>query len=140
MTTTTFMDHDIQEVSNAQKARILRDALPYIREYYGKVVVVKYGGNAMVNEELRKAVLADIVLLHLIGVKVVLVHGGGPHIKEALNQVGLESKFLNGLRVTDEATMKIVQMVLAGQVNKDLVNLWGHWEEKPSACAASMMP
>lgn len=79
MTTTTFMDHDIQEVSNAQKARILRDALPYIREYYGKVVVVKYGGNAMVNEELRKAVLADIVLLHLIGVKVVLVHGGGPH-------------------------------------------------------------
>lgn len=125
MTTTTFMDHDIQEVSNAQKARILRDALPYIREYYGKVVVVKYGGNAMVNEELRKAVLADIVLLHLIGVKVVLVHGGGPHIKEALNQVGLESKFLNGLRVTDEATMKIVQMVLAGQVNKDLVNLLG---------------
>ena len=79
----------------------------------------------MVNEELRKAVLADIVLLHLIGVKVVLVHGGGPHIKEALNQVGLESKFLNGLRVTDEATMKIVQMVLAGQVNKDLVNLLG---------------
>jgi acetylglutamate kinase len=125
MTTTTFIDHDIQEVSNAQKARILRDALPYIREYYGKVVVVKYGGNAMVNEELRKAVLADIVLLHLIGVKVVLVHGGGPHIKEALNQVGLESKFLNGLRVTDEATMKIVQMVLAGQVNKDLVNLLG---------------
>lgn len=123
--TTTFMDHDIQEVSNAQKARILRDALPYIREYYGKVVVVKYGGNAMVNEELRKAVLADIVLLHLIGVKVVLVHGGGPHIKDMLNQVGLESKFLNGLRVTDEATMKIVQMVLAGQVNKDLVNLLG---------------
>lgn len=133
MTTTTFMDHDIQEVSNAQKARILRDALPYIREYYGKVVVVKYGGNAMVNEELCKAVLADIVLLHLIGVKVVLVHGGGPHIKDMLNQVGLESKFLNGLRVTDEATMKIVQMVLAGQVNKDLVNLFGvtgregHW-------------
>ncbi|MBC3536651.1 acetylglutamate kinase [Megasphaera hominis] len=115
----------MQAVSNAQKARILRDALPYIKEYNGKVVVVKYGGNAMINEDLKKAVLADIVLLNLIGVKVVFVHGGGPHIKEVLAEIGVESKFINGLRVTDEKTMKVVQMVLAGQVNKDLVNLLG---------------
>lgn len=101
------------------------NALPYIKRYSGKIVVVKYGGNAMVNEELKRTVMGDIVLLNLIGVKVVLVHGGGPHIKEILNRVGLESKFLNGLRVTDAETMKIVQMVLAGQVNKDLVNLIG---------------
>ncbi len=117
--------HDIQSVTNAQKAQILMNALPYIKRYSGKIVVVKYGGNAMVNEELKRTVMGDIVLLNLIGVKVVLVHGGGPHIKEILNRVGLESKFLNGLRVTDAETMKIVQMVLAGQVNKDLVNLIG---------------
>ena len=117
--------HDIQSVTNAQKAKILMKALPYIKRYSGKIVVVKYGGNAMVNEELKRTVMGDIVLLNLIGVKVVLVHGGGPHIKEILNRVGLESKFLNGLRVTDAETMKIVQMVLAGQVNKDLVNLIG---------------
>ncbi len=117
--------HDIQSVTNAQKAQILMNALPYIKRYNGKIVVVKYGGNAMVNEELRRTVMGDIVLLNLIGVKVVLVHGGGPHIKDILNRVGLESKFLNGLRVTDAETMKIVQMVLAGQVNKDLVNLIG---------------
>lgn len=122
---TTIANHDIEKVTNAQKAQILRDALPYIKEYNGKVVVVKYGGNAMTNEDLKKAVLADIVLLNLIGVKVVFVHGGGPHIKDALNKIGMESKFLNGLRVTDEATMKVVQMVLAGQVNKDLVNELG---------------
>ena len=125
MANVSFTDHDIQAVSNAQKARILRDALPYIKEYNGKVVVVKYGGNAMINEDLKKAVLADIVLLNLIGVKEVFVHGGGPHIKEVLAEIGVESKFINGLRVTDEKTMKVVQMVLAGQVNKDLVNLLG---------------
>jgi acetylglutamate kinase len=117
--------NDISAVTNAQKAQILMDALPNIKKYNGKIVVIKYGGNAMINEDLRQSVMADIVLLNLIGVKVVLVHGGGPHIKEMLNKIGLESKFLNGLRVTDAATMKIVQMVLAGQVNKDLVNLIG---------------
>lgn len=101
------------------------NALPYIKKYSGKIVVVKYGGNAMVNEDLKRMVMADIVLLNLIGVKVVLVHGGGPHIKDVLNRMGMESKFINGLRVTDAETMKIVQMVLAGQVNKDLVNLIG---------------
>lgn len=114
-----------QAITNAQKAQILMNALPYIKQYSGKTVVVKYGGNAMVNEDLKKDVMSDIVLLSLIGVKVVLVHGGGPQIKQALNWVGKESKFLNGLRVTDEETMTIVQMVLAGQVNKDLVNLIG---------------
>jgi acetylglutamate kinase len=112
-------------VTNAQKAQILMNALPYIKQYSGKTIVVKYGGNAMLNEDLKKAVMGDIVLLSLIGVKVVLVHGGGPHISEVLSWVGKESKFVNGLRVTDEETMKIVQMVLAGQVNKDLVNLIG---------------
>lgn len=116
---------DISSVTNAQKAQILMDALPNIKKYNGKIIVIKYGGNAMIDEDLRKSVMADIVLLNLIGIKVVLVHGGGPHIKDMLHKVGLESKFLNGLRVTDEATMKIVQMVLAGQVNKDLVNLIG---------------
>lgn len=115
--------HDIQSVTNAQKAQILMNALPYIKKYSGKIVVVKYGGNAMVNESLKRAVMGDIVLLNLIGIKVVLVHGGGPHIKEVLDRVGIESKFIDGLRVTDAETMKIVQMVLAGQVNKDLVSL-----------------
>lgn len=120
-----LVPEDIKSVTNAQKAQILQGALPYIKKYSGKTVVVKYGGNAMTNEDLRRSVMGDIVLLNLIGVKVVLVHGGGPHIKEALNKIGLESKFLNGLRVTDAETMKVVQMVLAGQVNKDLVNLIG---------------
>ena len=117
--------NDIQSVTNAQKAQILMNALPYIKKYSGKIVVVKYGGNAMVNESLKRAVMGDIVLLNLIGIKVVLVHGGGPHIKEVLDRVGIESKFIDGLRVTDAETMKIVQMVLAGQVNKDLVSLIG---------------
>ncbi len=120
-----LVSEDVKSVTNAQKAQILMNALPYIKKYSGKIVVVKYGGNAMINEELRKSVMGDIVLLNLIGVKVVLVHGGGPHIKETLNRLGMESKFLNGLRVTDAETMKVVQMVLAGQVNKDLVNLIG---------------
>ncbi|MBM6733350.1 acetylglutamate kinase [Megasphaera sp. ASD88] len=115
----------MQSVTNAQKAQILMNALPYIKKYSGKIVVVKYGGNAMVNESLKRAVMGDIVLLNLIGIKVVLVHGGGPHIKEVLDRVGIESKFIDGLRVTDAETMKIVQMVLAGQVNKDLVSLIG---------------
>jgi acetylglutamate kinase len=114
-----------QAVTNAQKAQILMSALPYIKKYSGKIIVVKYGGNAMQSEDLKKKVMSDIVLMSLIGVKVVLVHGGGPHIGEVLSWVGKESKFVNGLRVTDEETMKIVQMVLAGQVNKDLVNLIG---------------
>ena len=117
---------DASDITNAQKAQILTNALPYIRRYSDKIIVVKYGGNAMINEELRQSVMRDIVLLRLIGVKVVLVHGGGPHIKSVLNQLGVESKFINGLRVTDEQTMKVVQMVLAGQVNKDLVNLIGN--------------
>ena len=120
-----LISDDIASVTNAQKAQILTNALPYIKKYSGKIVVVKYGGNAMVNEDLKKAVMGDIVLLNLIGVKVVLVHGGGPHIKEVLDKIGMESKFIDGLRVTDGPTMKVVQMVLAGQVNKDLVNLIG---------------
>lgn len=117
--------HDVQSVTNAQKAQILINALPYIKKYSGKIVVIKYGGNAMINESLKRAVMGDILLLNLIGIKVVLVHGGGPHIKEVLDRVGIESKFIDGLRVTDAETMKIVQMVLAGQVNKDLVSLLG---------------
>ena len=125
MTDIPFQDQNIQAVTNAQKAKILHDALPYIRGYNGKIVVVKYGGNAMVNDAFKKSVLGDIVLLHLVGMKVVLVHGGGPFIKKGLAQAGIETKFIDGLRVTDEETMKIVQMVLDGQVNKDLVNILG---------------
>ena len=111
------------EISNAQRASILVEALPYIQDYTGKVAVIKYGGNAMVNEEIKDSVMRDIVLLNLIGVKVVLVHGGGPEITEMLQRVGKESRFVNGLRVTDRDTVEIVQMVLAGKVNKSLVNL-----------------
>ena len=105
------------------RANILVEALPYIQEYYGQTVVVKYGGNAMINEELKDAVIHDLVLLNLVGVKVVIVHGGGPEINEMLGKIGKESKFVNGLRYTDKETMSIVQQVLAGQVNKDLVAL-----------------
>jgi len=108
-------------IDNAQRAQILVEALPYIKRYNQKIVVIKYGGNAMINEELKKAVMGDIVLLSLIGVKVVLVHGGGPEISGMLKRVGKESKFVNGLRVTDAETAEIVQMVLAGKVNKSLV-------------------
>ncbi|MBQ8230048.1 MAG: acetylglutamate kinase [Clostridia bacterium] len=107
----------------AQRAEILTQALPYIQKYYNKIVVVKYGGNAMINEELKEAVMGDIVLLSLIGVKVVLVHGGGPEITEMLGKIGKKSEFVDGLRVTDKETVDIVQMVLAGKVNKNLVNL-----------------
>ena len=109
--------------TTAQRAEILTQALPYIQKYYNKIVVVKYGGNAMINEDLKEAVMGDIVLLSLIGVKVVLVHGGGPEITEMLTKIGKPSQFIDGLRVTDNETMDIVQMVLAGKVNKNLVNL-----------------
>ena len=111
------------DITNAQRASILVEALPYIQEYTGKIAVIKYGGNAMIDEEKKDSVMRDIVLLNLIGVKVVLVHGGGPEITEMLRRVGKESRFVNGLRVTDQETVEIVQMVLAGKVNKSLVNL-----------------
>ena len=110
-------------LTNAQRAEVLTQALPYIQKYYGKTVVIKYGGNAMVNEELKQQVMEDIVLLSLIGVKVVLVHGGGPEITETLKKIGKESVFVDGLRVTDKETAEVVQMVLAGKINKSLVNL-----------------
>ena len=109
--------------SNAQRAEVLTQALPYIKRYNGKIVVVKYGGNAMVNEQLKQQVMEDIVLLWLIGVKVVLVHGGGPEISELMARLGKKPEFVDGLRVTDKETVDIVQMVLAGKVNKTLVNL-----------------
>ena len=110
-------------ITNAQRAEILTQALPYIQNYYNKVVVVKYGGNAMINEERKMQVMEDIVLLSLIGVKVVLVHGGGPEISDMLGKIGKQSEFVDGLRVTEKETVEIVQMVLAGKVNKSLVNL-----------------
>ena len=109
--------------SNAQRAEVLTQALPYIKKYNGKVVVVKYGGNAMINEQLKQQVMEDIVLLWLIGVKIVLVHGGGPEISELMDKLGKKPTFVDGLRVTDKETMDIVQMVLAGKVNKTLVTL-----------------
>ena len=111
------------QTTKAHRAEILTQALPYIQKYNGKIIVVKYGGNAMINEELKEAVMGDIVLLSLIGIKVVLVHGGGPEITEMLGKIGKQSQFVNGLRVTDKETVDIVQMVLAGKVNKNLVNL-----------------
>lgn len=110
-------------INNSERASILIEALPYIQKYNNKVVVIKYGGNAMINEKLKEAVMGDIVLLSLVGVKVVLVHGGGPEISDMLKKVGKESVFLDGLRVTDSETMDIVQMILAGKVNKNLVKL-----------------
>ena len=109
--------------TNAQRAEVLTTALPYIKKYSGKIVVVKYGGNAMVNEQLKQQVMEDITLLWLIGVKVVLVHGGGPEISDLMKRVGKVPQFVDGLRVTDKETVDIVQMVLAGKVNKDLVKL-----------------
>lgn len=115
-----------QMYSNAQRAEVLVQALPYIRKYTGKTVVVKYGGNAMVNEQLKQQVMEDIVLLWLIGVRVVLVHGGGPEISEMMEKLGKKPEFVDGLRVTDRETVDIVQMVLAGKVNKTLVKLIGN--------------
>ena len=111
------------KLTNAEKAEVLVQALPYIQKYNGEIIVVKYGGNAMINEDLKKAVMSDVVLLSKIGVKVVLVHGGGPEISDTLKKMQIETKFINGLRYTDENTVDVVQMVLAGKVNKNLVNL-----------------
>ena len=105
----------------AQRAQVLAEALPYIQKYYGKTIVVKYGGNAMISEELRQAVISDIILLHLVGIQVVVVHGGGPEISAMLKKIGKESRFVDGLRYTDAETMEVVQQVLCGKVNKDLV-------------------
>lgn len=113
----------MNKVTNAQRAEILTQALPYIQNYYGKIVVVKYGGNAMINDTLKHQVMEDIVLLSLVGVKVVLVHGGGPEISDTLKKIGKESRFEGGLRVTDKETVDVVQMVLCGKINKELVNL-----------------
>lgn len=112
-----------ETLSSETWAKVLSEALPYFRHWCGKVVVVKYGGNAMLNEELKAAVMDDIVLLNTIGIKVVLVHGGGPEINKMLDKVGKESKFVDGLRYTDAETMEIVQMVLTGKLNKDIVGL-----------------
>ena len=111
------------EFTNAQRAEVLTAALPYIKKYSGKIVVIKYGGNAMINPQLKEQVMEDIALLWLIGVKVVLVHGGGPEISETMEKLGKKAVFVDGLRVTDKETVDIVQMVLAGKVNKTLVNL-----------------
>ena len=107
--------------SHAQQAQTLVEALPYIQKFTGKTIVVKYGGNAMISDELRQAVMKDIILLHLVGIRVVVVHGGGPEINEMLKKIGHQSKFVDGLRYTDETTMDIVQSVLCGKVNKNLV-------------------
>lgn len=109
--------------TNVQRADILIQALPYIQRFNGKTVVIKYGGNAMINEDLKNTVIRDIVLMNCVGIRVVIVHGGGPEINDFLNKIGKKSEFINGLRVTDEETIDVVQMVLAGKVNKDLVSL-----------------
>ena len=114
------------KISTAERAKVLVQALPYIQKYAGKTVVVKYGGNAMINNDLKDAVMSDIVLMQLVGINVVLVHGGGPEISAMLKKIGKESQFVGGMRVTDEETIDIVQMVLAGKVNKDLVQLLEH--------------
>ena len=111
----------VMKLSNQEKGYVLVRALPYIQKYTGKTVVIKYGGNAMINEELKEAVISDLVLLTCVGLNIVLVHGGGPEINDMLNKIGKESKFVNGLRYTDDETMDIVQMVLCGKVNKNLV-------------------
>lgn len=108
-------------LNHSDRAQVLVEALPYIQRYYGKTVVIKYGGNAMISEELRRDVINDIILLRLVGINVVVVHGGGPEINELLKKTGKESRFVNGLRYTDEETMEAVQMVLCGKVNKNLV-------------------
>ncbi len=110
-------------ISNSDRAKVLVQALPYIQKHAGKTIVVKYGGNAMINADLKDAVMSDIVLMQMVGIHVVLVHGGGPEISDMLKKIGKESKFIDGLRVTDAETVNIVQMVLAGKVNKDLVQL-----------------
>ena len=114
---------EISNITNSDRSEVLVQALPYIQKYQNKTVVIKYGGNAMVNEELQDAVMTDIVLLRSVGVNIVLVHGGGPEISDMLKRVGKQSRFVDGLRYTDEETIDIVQMVLAVKVNKHLVQL-----------------
>jgi len=114
--------NSVNSLSNLEKAYVLSRALPYIQKYRGKTVVIKYGGNAMINEELKETVISDIVLLQCVGINIVLVHGGGPEINDMLEKIGKEPKFVNGLRYTDDETMEIVQMVLSGKLNKSLVN------------------
>ncbi len=122
-------------ITNEERANVLIQALPYIQRYAGQTVVVKYGGNAMISPKLKSAVMSDIVLMQLVGVNVVLVHGGGPEISDMLKKTGKESKFINGMRVTDSETMDIVQMVLAGKVNKSLVkNLNEHGGKALGLC------
>lgn len=117
---------EVSEEMMLNRAQVLIEALPHIQKYYGKTVVVKYGGNAMINETLKDAVIHDIVLLSLVGVHVVVVHGGGPEISAMLKKIGKKSEFVKGLRYTDRETMDIVQMILCGKVNKDLVSLLGN--------------
>ena len=116
-------ERNISNISTADRAQVLTDALPYIKKMNNKTIVIKYGGNAMIDDNLKQCVMNDMVLLSLVGINVVLVHGGGPEINEMLAKVGKQSKFINGLRYTDRETVDIVQMVLAGRVNKDLVRL-----------------
>jgi len=116
----------METLTVAQRANVLIEALPYIQKYNNKIIVVKYGGNAMLSDELKKAVMGDIVLLSLIGIKVVLVHGGGPEISDLLGKIGKKSEFIDGLRVTDKETAEVVQMVLAGKISKGLVGLIGN--------------
>jgi acetylglutamate kinase len=116
------MEQSTDMKSNMERATVLAEALPYIQKYCGKTVVVKYGGNAMISEELRDAVISDIILLHLVGIRVMMVHGGGPEIGQMLGRLGKESRFVNGLRYTDEETMDVVQQVLCGKINKNLVS------------------
>ncbi len=116
----------MEQISNLAKAEVLNQALPYIQKYHDKIIVIKYGGNAMTSPELKDAVMRDIVLLGLVGIKVVLVHGGGPEISDMLKKVGIQSRFVNGLRYTDADTAEIVRMVLAGKVNKGLVSSLTH--------------
>ena len=113
----------MQDITHAQRATVLMEALPYITKYHNKIIVIKYGGAAMLNDELKRQVMGDIALLHLVGIRVVLVHGGGPEISELLSRMGKESRFIDGLRVTDRETAEAVQMVLAGKINKGLVAL-----------------
>lgn len=115
----------MENISNLVKAQVLNDALPYIQKYHDKIVVIKYGGNAMTSDELKNAVMSDIVLLSLVGIRAVLVHGGGPEISEMLKRVNIPSRFVGGLRYTDGETAEIVRMVLAGKINKELVSLLG---------------
>lgn len=119
-----------------ERSTVLVEALPYIQKWYGKTIVIKYGGNAMISQELRSAVISDIILLNLVGVRVVMVHGGGPEIGHMLEKVGKQSRFVDGLRYTDEETMDIVQQVLCGKVNKHLVSIINNLGARPSACAA----